>query len=225
MSTMIDIFNQIASSWYNFRHRSIFRSELEGLAKRWNKGRVLNVGCAHGPDFVPLKNGTELEMHGIDFSGEMLHMAHKYAAKFDLDINLAEADARRLPYRDETFDWAVAAAVYHHMMGKTDRLIALQELHRVLKEGGEAFITVWNRWQPRFWFKRRLQHVPWRTREKTIYRHYYLFSYYELEKLVKQAGFQILQSSPENAYRFPVKSFSHNICLLLVKPYKNVITL
>jgi ubiquinone/menaquinone biosynthesis C-methylase UbiE len=223
---MIDVFNQIASSWYNFRHRSIFRAELENLAKRWKQGRVLNVGCAHGPDFVPLNNGgAELEMHGADFSDEMLRLARKYADKFDFDVSLVEADARYLPYADGTFDWAVAAAVYHHMMGKEDRLKALTELHRVLKDGGEAFITVWNRWQPRFWFKRRLQHVPWRTKEKTIYRHYYLFSYYELEKLVRQAGFQILQSGPENNYRFPVKSFSHNICLLLVKPYNNAITL
>jgi len=76
---------------------------------------------------------------------------------------------------------------------------------------------VWNRWQPGFWFSRREVAVPWRKKGKTLYRYYYLFSYPELEKLVKKAGFEVLKSSPENAYRFPIKTFSRNICLLARK--------
>jgi len=59
--------------------------------------------------------------------------------------------------------------------------------------------------------------VPWRQKGKTLYRYYYLFSYAELEKLVKRAGFQVIKSFPESSYRFPVKLFSRNICLLLQK--------
>ncbi|MBL7124951.1 MAG: class I SAM-dependent methyltransferase, partial [Dehalococcoidales bacterium] len=94
---------------------------------------------------------------------------------------------------------------------------ALNELRRVLKPGGEAFITVWNRWQPRFWFKPNEVAVPWRKRGKTLYRYYYLFSYPELESLVKRAGFKVLKSFPESSYRFPLKLFSRNICLLVKK--------
>ena len=60
--------------------------------------------------------------------------------------------------------------------------------------------------------------MPWRTRDETLYRHYHLFSYPELEKLVRQVGFQVLKSFPENTYRFPLKFFSRNICLLVKKP-------
>ncbi|GAI62324.1 unnamed protein product, partial [marine sediment metagenome] len=91
------------------------------------------------------------------------------------------------------------------------------ELRRVLKPGGEAFITTWNRWQPRFWFKRKEVAVPWRTKDKTLYRYYYLFSYPELERLVKTAGFKLLKSFPESSYHFPLKLFSRNICLLVRK--------
>jgi len=59
--------------------------------------------------------------------------------------------------------------------------------------------------------------VPWRTRDKALHRYYYLFSYPELERLVKQAGFQVLKSFPESSYRFPLKFFSRNICLLAKK--------
>ncbi len=211
----INIFDQIAPSWYNFRHWSIFRKELEALAQRWQQGRLLNIGCAHGPDFLPFKQSFEL--YGVDFSTEMLKFARRYSTKFNFSVSLSAADVRHLPYPDETFNWAISIATYHHIKGKEERLKSLQELRRVLKSGGEAFITVWNRWQSRFWFRRKEITVPWRMKDKTLYRYYYLFSYHELEKLVKKSGFEVLKSSPESAYHSPIKFFSRNICLLVRK--------
>jgi tRNA (uracil-5-)-methyltransferase TRM9 len=209
-----EIFDQIAPSWYNFRHWSIFQIELTALARRWQKGKLLNVGCAHGPDFLPFKDGFEL--YGVDFSAEMLKFAEKYAKKFGFAVELTLADVRKLPYPDGSFDWAIAVATYHHLGGGEHKK-ALEELKRVLKPGGEAFITVWNKWQPRFWLKRKEVKVPWKQKKQTLYRRYYLFSYAELERLVKQAGFEVLKSFPESAYRLPLKFFSRNICLLLKK--------
>ena len=147
----------------------------------------------------------------------MLKFARKYSQKFDFAVNLSLADIGHLPYADGTFDWALSVATYHHIKGEEERLKALQELRRVLRSGGEAFITVWNRRQPRFWFRGKEIAVPWRAKDRTLYRDYYLFSYGELEKLAKQAGLKILKSFPENAYRFPLKYFSRNICLLVQK--------
>ena len=210
-----DVFNQIAPGWYSFRHWSIFGKELESLAKRWHKGKLLNLGCAHGPDFLPFKQNFEL--YGVDFAPEMLRLARRYSKKFNFDVALSLADVRSLPYPDGSFDWVISVATYHHIEGKAERQKALNELRRVLKPGGEAFITVWNRWQHRFWFKPKEVSVPWRKRGKTLYRYYYLFSYAELEKLAKRAGFKIIKSFPESSYRCPVKLFSRNICLLLKK--------
>ena len=212
------VFDQIASGWYSFRHRTRFGSELEMLAGRWQKGRLLNVGCAHGPDFLPFRQNFEL--HGIDFSAEMLRLAQRYSRKFNFSASLSLADVGYLPYHDETFDWAISVATYHHIKGERERQAALDELRRVLKPGGEAFITVWNRGQPRFWFSGKEVAVPWRTKEKTLERYYYLFSYPELEELVKEAGFSLLKSFPESTYRYPLKFFSKNICLLVRKGSK-----
>ena len=176
---------------------------------------MLNLGCAHGPDFLPFRQSFEL--YGIDFAIQMLKFAQKYSQKFHFTVKLTAADVRYLPYPDETFDRAISVATYHHLKGKGERLKALQELRRVLKPGGEAFITVWNRWQPRFWFGGKEVAVPWRTKGKVLYRDYYLFSYYELEGLAKKAGFEVLKSFPESAYRWPIKFFSRNICLLVRK--------
>lgn len=208
-----DVFNRIAAGWYGFRHRSIFSRELAELAAEWQGGRLLNVGCGHGPDFVPFKNGFEL--HGIDFSDEMLRLARKYAAKHSFEVELALADMRRLPYADGAFDYAIAVASYHHIKGHEEQRAALGELQRVLKPGGRAFITAWNRWQPRFWFKPREAMMPWRQKGEVLYRYYHLFSYAELEVVVKQAGFRVIKSFPESSYRWPVKMFSRNICLLV----------
>jgi len=210
-----DVFNHIAPGWYNFRHRSIFTVELSRLAERWRKGSLLNLGCAHGPDFLPFKDSFKL--YGVDFSDEMLKLARRYSLKYDFNVELSLADVRQLPYPDNYFDWAISVATYHHIKGKQERLKALNELMRVLKPGGEAFITVWNRWQPGFWFKPKDLYVPWRKKDKTLYRYYHLFTYAELENLVRKAGFSILESHPESAYRFPLKQFSRNTCLLLKK--------
>jgi tRNA (uracil-5-)-methyltransferase TRM9 len=209
-----DVFNQIASSWYNYRHWTIFRSELEALAQEWGQGKLLNLGCGHGADFLPFAKSFEL--YGIDFSDEMIKLARKYAEKFHFKIELAIADVCYLPYDNETFDYAIAVATYHHLK-REHQLTALNELKRVLKPGGMAFITVWNRYQPRFWFRPKEILVPWRTKKGTLNRYYYLFTYGELGRLATEAGLQIVKIFPEQAYRFPVKLFSQNICLKVRK--------
>ena len=70
ISPKIEVFDQMAPGWYNFRHYSIFIPELEMLAKRWQKGKLLNLGSGHGADFLPFKDNFEL--YGVDFSGEMI---------------------------------------------------------------------------------------------------------------------------------------------------------
>ena len=210
---MQETFDKIAPGWYNFRHWSIFPQELKMMAERWPGGRLLNVGSAHGPDFLPFRD--KFELYGVDLSPEMINMAKKYAAKFGFDVKLSVADARKLPFADAFFDHAIAVATYHHLLNQEDQLAALVELRRVLKPGGEAFITVWNRDQPRFWLSGRRRKVPWRTREEILERDYYLFSYGEIENLARKAGFGVIRSFPESRYRLPVKLFSRNICLLL----------
>jgi SAM-dependent methyltransferase len=209
------VFDSMAPGWYNFRHRTIFQLELEELAERWQQGRLLNLGCGHGADFLPFKDRFELT--GVDFSAVMLEMARKFARKHFLKVHLHLADLRKLPFPDAAFDAAIAVASYHHLSGREEQLAALVELKRVLKPGAEAFITVWNRTQPRFWLLGREAMVPWRSGDETVYRYYHLFTYGEIEALVRQAGFTLISSRPESRYQFPMKVFSRNICLLIKK--------
>jgi len=209
-----DVYNRIAPGWYNRRHWTIFRPELEALAQEWGHGKLLNLGCGHGADFLPFTKNFEL--YGIDFADEMLRLARKYACKFNFAVNLTAADICYLPYTDSTFDYIIAVAAHHHLK-QAQQLRAFQELERVLKPGGAAFITVWNRFQPRFWFKGKEVQVPWQIRDETLYRYYYLFTYRELRQLAAAAGLEICKVFPESGYHFPITIFSQNICLLVKK--------
>ena len=217
MTTNREVFDQIAESWYRVRHWPLLKEELEEVAARWQIGKLLNVGCAHGPDFLSFSQGFEL--WGVDSSPAMLKQALRYSAKYNLYVNLIAADALFLPFPNNTFDRAISVATYHHIKGREERGKAFVELKRVLKPQGEAFLTVWNYGQPRFWLKSKEQQVPWRLKEETVYRYYYFFSYGELRKLLTKAGWEIIAMSPEKSYRLPiVRNFSRNICVLVKKP-------
>lgn len=215
MTTNRQVFDQIAESWYRVRHWPLLRDELDALAARWQSGNLLNVGCAHGPDFLPFAQAFEL--NGLDVSGAMLRQAMTYSAKVGFYVNLISGDALFLPFANNTFDWAISVATYHHIRGGQEREKAFEELRRVLKPKGEAFVTVWNRGQPRFWFRSKEQRVPWRLKERTVYRYYHLFSYRELRKALIRSGWAIVAMSPEKSYHFPIREFSHNICVLVKK--------
>ena len=210
-----EVFDRIAPGWYSRRHWSIFRHELEDLAVRWQEGRLLNIGCGHGADFLPFRSGFEL--YGLDFSVEMLRYARKYAQKFEFEARLVQGDASNLPFASGSFDRAIAVASIHHLQTRESRQNAFKELHRVLKPGGEAFITVWNHWQPRFWSKPVDTHVMWKTKGAVLYRYYHLFSRGEAERLSRRAGLQVIRSYSEASYHFPLRLFSKNICLLVAK--------
>jgi tRNA (uracil-5-)-methyltransferase TRM9 len=216
LSRQAENWSRIAPHWYGVRHYTIFPSELSELAKRWQGGNLLNVGCGHGADFLPFREGFTLA--GVDHAPGMLEMARKYAVKHGFTADLKQADARTLPFPPASFDFALAVAVYHHLPGRAQQMEALRELYRVLKPGGEAFLAVWNRWQRRFWGKPREVAVPFRTPEGVVSRYYYLFSYGEIEKLARAAGFLVLKSCPEASWRLPVRWPSRNICLLIKKP-------
>jgi len=212
-SRILNSYDGIAESWYSLRHWTRFKVELQSLANRWNQGKLLNIGCAHGPDFIPFRG--RFEMVGLDSSAEMIRMAVKYAEKYNFKADWLVADAVRLPFGNGVFDYVLAVAIYHHISGRRNREMAFRELKRVIKPGGEAFITVWNRWQRNFLGKGKEVQVPWKTRGKEISRYYYLYNYFEIEAELKQIGFRVLAIRPENGYTLPIKYFSRNICVLV----------
>src|SRR3990172_1804990 len=81
MPTLREVYDKIAPARYGLHHWTRFRRELDTLASKWQNGRLLNLGCGHGADFLPFKDNFEL--YGADFSAVELELAQKYALKFD----------------------------------------------------------------------------------------------------------------------------------------------
>lgn len=88
------------------------------------QGRLLDVGCGNRP-YAPWYDRFAERSVGLDATPGR-----------GVDV-LGFAD--RLPFADETFDTVVATEVLEHV---TDARRAVAELHRVLRPGGHALVTV-----------------------------------------------------------------------------------
>src|SRR5712692_3766486 len=109
------------------------------------KGKILDVGCGDGiTDLgVFLRKRPEL-LVGIDLEGnfrELSRMMRENGLSLDsLPENLVfrQADANHIPYPDDYFDVVLSWASLEHLAG--GYLQTLQEIKRVLKDGGLFFL-------------------------------------------------------------------------------------
>ena len=179
------VWNEIAKSWNNFRQKPI--KELEKL--NWKKGKILDIGCGNCRNLLPFKH---LDCYGIDFSREMLEQAKKFSQKNNLKVKLKLSSAEKLPFKNNYFDYVLAIAVLHHLKNPET---AVKEIHRVLKNNGEVYITDWNKLQARFLFRRKEVYIPWKQKKQTLYRYYNFIGYFKLKKILKKNNFKISKSN------------------------------
>ncbi|HHF59175.1 MAG TPA: class I SAM-dependent methyltransferase, partial [Thermoplasmatales archaeon] len=146
-----EVWERIAESFDKTRRRPWSRC-IEFIDSMEKKGLFLDIGCGNGRHLIPAARRSELAV-GIDFSINMLKVCRN-----NLEINkiknyaLLQADARYLPFREERFDYVIFVASLHNIRGRDNRITALREMKRVLKSGGKALISIWSRWQDRFFF-------------------------------------------------------------------------
>jgi ubiquinone/menaquinone biosynthesis C-methylase UbiE len=179
---MSNEYDKIAKEWNRMRQKPVeFAIEL---ANQWKPGKILDIGCGNARNLKPFLEKC-FECTGIDSSKELIKIA-----KEQKSIKLLQASATKLPFPNESFDYAICLAVLHHLKPKEHEK-ALKEIKRVLKPGGKAAIAVWNKLQMRFIFGKKEQMVPWKLPKQTIERYYYFFTYWELKKLLKKQGFKI----------------------------------
>lgn len=81
---------------------------------------------------------------GLDTTKEFLAKARSFASKIGLGdrISFNEGDASRLPFDENTFDWACSIDFVGCV--REDPVLLLKELARVVKPGGTVFILIWS---------------------------------------------------------------------------------
>jgi phosphatidylethanolamine/phosphatidyl-N-methylethanolamine N-methyltransferase len=99
-------------------------------------GRILDVGVGTGIA-LPLYSPAN-QIVGIDLSADMLKKAQERARHLPNVEGVSVMDAQRLSFPDESFDVVVAQ---YFITTTPDPHVALNELARVLKPGGEIILV------------------------------------------------------------------------------------
>lgn len=115
--------------WYTGRQR-IFKRLFDFNIPKSHLA-ILDVGCGVGSMCSFLR--TYGEVYGVDSSPEALQYAASRGYR-----STALASGTKLPYSDGFFDVVVAIDVIEHVENEQS---FIEELHRVLKPGGIAFIA------------------------------------------------------------------------------------
>ena len=150
------------------------------LATTSVKGKkILEVGAGMGGDSIYLaKKGASVTV--LDFTKKALQLIRKNATREKVNIGTIQADARRMPFKDNMFDIIFHQGLLEHFKNPKE---LLEEQKRVLKPGGHLLVD-----------------VPQRYTTYTIKKHILMwmgkwfagwereFSIHELEHLVRSAG-------------------------------------
>lgn len=204
-----NVWDALAKQWHRYRQRQWKDIEIIINSLGWKPGKILEIGCGNCRNLLTFAQ-RGFDCYGIDFSKEMLKYAKEFCKKNKIKIKLKKAKAESLPFPNNSFDYVLSIALLHHLK-KSEQLKAVNEMFRILKPGGKAIATVWNKLNPKFWkflFKKET-FIPWRIDNKVYRRYYYFFNFWELKKMLKDRGFKIVKSS---------SIFSRNIILVIKKP-------
>jgi SAM-dependent methyltransferase len=121
------------------------------LAERWqSKGfkRFLDLGCGLGRHSVYMAQ-KGFDVTAVDLSDLGVSHLNEWAVKENLAVKTTVCDMLTLPFADNSFDCIMAYNVIYH----TDTpgfIKAMEEITRVLKPGGEVFITLISKSTPAF---------------------------------------------------------------------------
>ncbi len=137
---------------------------------------ILDVGTAEGLMLSSIKKKfPQAECIGLEYSRELINMNQ------DKNIKIIQGDAQNLPFKDNSFDIAIATALIEHL---SEPFKMLTETYRVLKKDGLVIITT-----PDPFFDKIAELI---SREES--HHLERFDLPKLKNYFGKANFQILQT-------------------------------
>lgn len=164
--------------------------------------RILDIGCGRGEAVLSLACEGVIA-YGIDYSSDAFQVARRYleteGADYKRSIYLVRADAKRLPFRNCSFNKLLMFDLVEHLY-PWELTEALNEAHRVLVTGGQLIIhTAPNRWYYQFGYplyrlleRLRGRHLPSNPRSR--FRFHYLHvneqDIVRLRRSLHRAGFK-----------------------------------
>lgn len=174
----------VSSNLFQFIWHSWKWYSLKPVIKNF-KGKVLDVGCADGTltakiaDYLPNSKVTGLDLYekSIDYA------AQKYP-----NVDFIRADARKIPFKNNYFDYVLCVETLEHVRSSTK---VVREINRVLRKGGTFVVvqdsdsrvfnliwSIWIKWKGRVW----------------LGAHVNCMKPNEIKNLLKEAKFKIIET-------------------------------
>ncbi len=123
--------NRISLGMHHLWKRTLIKEAISVVPK--NSGRLLDVCCGTGDITARIAGEySHVEVTGLDFSSEMLKVAHTRTAKFS-NVELIEGNAMELPFKENAFN---AAVISFGLRNTPDYLQVVKEMKRVVCSGG-----------------------------------------------------------------------------------------
>ena len=132
-------------------HGNLYRHLATGLprypipafpAGRGEGELLLDIGCNWGRWTLAAARAGYRPI-GVDPSFEAIVAARRIARQLGVDARYVVADARRLPFADDTFDVVFSYGVLQHF-SKADVAVSVGEIARVLKRRGLSWVQMPN---------------------------------------------------------------------------------
>jgi ubiquinone/menaquinone biosynthesis C-methylase UbiE len=131
----------IVAKWYaGLTKKSL--DDFKALARRTSEqippqSNVLEVAPGPGYFAIELAKLGNYQITGLDISETFVEIARANAAKARVHVDFRRGNASAMPFPENTFDFLLCRAAFKNF---SEPKRALDEMHRVLKPGGQALI-------------------------------------------------------------------------------------
>ena len=119
------------------------KAYLDFIKKHTNKKqKILDSACGYGRLTIPLAK-AKYNISGIDLTSDFIKDAKIKAKEKNLKIDFKVGNMVKLPYKNESFDRIFCMwSSFSDILKQKDQIMALNEMHRVLKKNGLAAIDM-----------------------------------------------------------------------------------
>ncbi len=131
------LYNLVSKTEIFQRHYDLIAQDV---LNHVTSGKVLDIGTGPGRLLLSLhKHNPYLELVGVDISSSMVEKAKANIQQAGLSgqIHVEIADARSMPFAADSFDAVISTGSVHHWK---EPLSSIDEIYRILKPGGYAFL-------------------------------------------------------------------------------------
>jgi len=137
---------------------------------------ILEVGCGNGKNMEYILNNKNVNMVGIDTCKKFVDICK------DKKLNVILGDALKLQFDNDSFNYVLCIAMFHHLLTEKEQDQSFKEILRVMKKDSIGIITCWAVEQPdnsKFSFHEGVNIVPWKgniIKDHINIRYYYVYN-------------------------------------------------